>query len=122
MDSFYHHSWGTLDIFEQSAWLHKYLLKKDVSKVNDYYVINGVKVMPLTYDDIHKMESSLAGKAKDIYIENLTSEVSVITYRNLSDSMVQNKDTTNKYYFNLTHASIETKSKCLYYASKLDYV
>jgi hypothetical protein len=120
---FYSYNWNTLSSVEQHAWLLMFCAKKNVVQENGVFLCENKAVTgEIDLDLIHELESNLDTQAKSIYIENLTSEISVQTYKGLSESQIQLPETTNAYYFNVLHAPKALKAKCLYYAMKSDYV
>lgn len=62
------------------------------------------------------MEENMRQDERVRYVDLLSAEASLITYRGLSEAQVQTQDTTQRYYFNLIHMPAEVKARCAWYA------
>lgn len=120
---FYNQNYNILTKKEKIAWLVMFGLNEDiVLKDGQYYFGSALVPDEIDLNLIHQIESNLSGKVRDNYVENITNEISAITYRGMTDAQISLPSTTASYYYNLLHAGAELRAKCLYYSIRAEHV
>lgn len=76
----------------------------------------GVQTEKIDQNLVYLAEENLNYIQRERYVELVSAEVSVITYRGLSDAQIQSQETAQRYYFNMLHLSTEIKARCLWEA------
>jgi len=103
------YNWDAMTDAEKTAWLSEHILGQDSSfdfgENKDTYVL------------IARCEAEIkASRHRQLWIENVTSEVSAHVYRDMSDQQIQSQDTLWSYYEYFHTAPMSLRGRALYFA------
>lgn len=105
------YNWDAMTGAEKTAWLSQHVLKNEqlfeFGENKDSYWL------------IHQCESIIKeSRQRQLWIENVTSEVSAHVYNGMSDREIQSQDTLWLYYEHFHTAPVTLRGRAIYFAQR----
>lgn len=124
--------WRTWNTLEQNGWVARNLMKQDTT-IEEH---NGVRTLMIkTGDDspqgykwtpcpsyvqdldrLREVENTLTTDQITRYMQQVTSKVSEVLYRDRGHNEINNQELTYQYYFMMMNQSVEQRAEGLYAA------
>lgn len=105
------YNWDAMTEAEKTAWLSEHILKNE----QNFEFGENKETLWL----VNQCESIVKGsRHRQLWIENVTSEVSAHVYAGLSDKEIQSQDTLWSYYEHFHTAPVSLRGRALYFAQR----
>ena len=108
-------NWETMSSKEKAAWLYKYGLNETIYNIDDTFLVFDEEILDVTAQLIYDCEQKLTNVVRQLYVSNVTGEVSALAYKNI-DTQLSNEDRAKLYYSTMLMAPLDVRGRCLYWA------